>query len=376
MNALKTTGEWPHHQDKHGNWVPCASNPCKTHGGTEIMARNPEEAFEKANSAFIAFGMQSKHPIINSRQNWTETDKAYHDEIIEKLNNAGIKQADNAQNDEDIIKELRDNDEYIDDNPRCFHVNDDVSAYDIAHALFSDADHGDNDDIMEALNERSQAIWNKLSYDEMIALNDYCDRGYQQVNGTLIKGQDVLEDDDGQIMTSEQVHDEINNISSALSKTGNVITHETIVYRSQGNAWKYGIGDETMAIMSSLASNDGVPVVRRPNYVSTSMQASSDTADFNSSAHHETQYVISVPAGVRALSVANHSEFSENELIIDKGYKFEVIGVFQTSQLGYQDAVIGINEDGDKQHGEILNWKRDGNPIIALRVIPDFNVDK
>ena len=332
MNALKTTSEWPHHQDKHGNWVPCASNPCKMHGGTEIMAKNPEEAFEKANSAFTEF--------------------------IKKLNNAGIKLADRTQNDEDIIKELRDNNEYIDDNPRCFHVN------------------GDDDDIMEALNERSEAIWHAMSYDEMIALNDYCDRGYQQVNGTLIKGRDVLEDDDGQILTSEQVHDEINNISSALSRTGDVITHETIVYRRQGNAWKYGIGDETMAIMNSLISNDGVPVVRRPNYVSTSMQASLDTADFNSSAHHETQYVISVPAGVRALSVANHSEFSENELIIDKGYKFEVIGVFQTSQLGHQDAVIGINEDGKKQHDGILNWKRDGNPIIALRVIPYFNVDK
>ena len=117
MNALKTTSEWPHHQDKHGNWVPCASNPCKMHGGTEIMAKNPEEAFEKANSAFTEF--------------------------IKKLNNAGIKLADRTQNDEDIIKELRDNNEYIDDNPRCFHVNDDVSAYDIAHALFPDADYGD-----------------------------------------------------------------------------------------------------------------------------------------------------------------------------------------------------------------------------------------
>ena len=80
MNALKTTSEWPHHQDKHGNWVPC-------------------------------------------------------------------------------VKELRDNNEYIDDNPRCFHVNDDVSAYDIAHALFPDADYGDNDDTMEALNKRSEAVW-------------------------------------------------------------------------------------------------------------------------------------------------------------------------------------------------------------------------
>lgn len=137
MNALKTTSEWPHHQDKHGNWVPCASNPCKMHGGTEIMAKNPEEAFEKANSAFTEF--------------------------IKKLNNAGIKLADRTQNDEDIIKELRDNNEYIDDNPRCFHVNDDVSAYDIAHALFPDADYGDNDDTMEALNKRSEAVWHAPS---------------------------------------------------------------------------------------------------------------------------------------------------------------------------------------------------------------------
>lgn len=58
-------------------------------------------------------------------------------EFIKKLNNAGIKLADRTQNDEDIIKELRDNNEYIDDNPRCFHVNgDDVSAYDIAHAPY------------------------------------------------------------------------------------------------------------------------------------------------------------------------------------------------------------------------------------------------
>ena len=160
LKNKKPDESWPHHQDKHGNWVPCASNPCKMHGGSEVMAKNPEEAFEKANSAFTAFGMQStKTSNDKPPSEWTETDKAYHDEIIKKLNNAGIKLADHTQNDEDIIKELRDNNEYIDDNPRCFHVNDDVSAYDIAHALFPDADYGDNDDTMEALNKRSEAVW-------------------------------------------------------------------------------------------------------------------------------------------------------------------------------------------------------------------------
>ena len=44
----KTKGEWPYHEDRHGNWVACSSNPCKLHSGGDIMASSPEDAFAKA----------------------------------------------------------------------------------------------------------------------------------------------------------------------------------------------------------------------------------------------------------------------------------------------------------------------------------------
>lgn len=48
MSKNKHEGElWPYHQDPNGNMLPCASNPCKLHGGTEVYARNTEEATEK-----------------------------------------------------------------------------------------------------------------------------------------------------------------------------------------------------------------------------------------------------------------------------------------------------------------------------------------
>ena len=44
----KHKGEWPYHEDNHGNWKPCHSNPCKLHSGGDIMATSPEDAFAKA----------------------------------------------------------------------------------------------------------------------------------------------------------------------------------------------------------------------------------------------------------------------------------------------------------------------------------------
>ena len=47
--------EWPYHEyegnvsSKQGTMVPCKSNPCKIHEGTDIYASSPEEAYEKAN---------------------------------------------------------------------------------------------------------------------------------------------------------------------------------------------------------------------------------------------------------------------------------------------------------------------------------------
>ena len=46
----KTKGNWPYHEDSHGDWKPCHSNPCKLHSGGDIMATSPEDAFAKAHA--------------------------------------------------------------------------------------------------------------------------------------------------------------------------------------------------------------------------------------------------------------------------------------------------------------------------------------
>ena len=35
---------WPYHEDPHGNMVPCESNPCTLHGGSDVYATSAEEA--------------------------------------------------------------------------------------------------------------------------------------------------------------------------------------------------------------------------------------------------------------------------------------------------------------------------------------------
>lgn len=42
------TGEWPYHENNHGEWVRCESNPCSRHSGEDIMATSPEDAYRKA----------------------------------------------------------------------------------------------------------------------------------------------------------------------------------------------------------------------------------------------------------------------------------------------------------------------------------------
>lgn len=44
----RTTGEWPYHQSRNGDWVKCQSNPCRRHSGGDIMATSPEDAYAKA----------------------------------------------------------------------------------------------------------------------------------------------------------------------------------------------------------------------------------------------------------------------------------------------------------------------------------------
>lgn len=49
---------WPYHENKHtGEMTPCANNPCKLHGGSDIMASSLEEAYEKSSEQHDGRGM-------------------------------------------------------------------------------------------------------------------------------------------------------------------------------------------------------------------------------------------------------------------------------------------------------------------------------
>lgn len=64
---------WPHHVDKHGRMVPCASNPCKLHSGKGtdlIVTGGPDEAqriYDYMNEliANINDALQSMHMTMN-----------------------------------------------------------------------------------------------------------------------------------------------------------------------------------------------------------------------------------------------------------------------------------------------------------------------
>lgn len=58
-------GDWPYHEDKHGNMVKCRSNPCRRHSN-DIMAASPEEAYRKANGDDAGNGVSSIQETIRA----------------------------------------------------------------------------------------------------------------------------------------------------------------------------------------------------------------------------------------------------------------------------------------------------------------------
>lgn len=73
---------------------------------------------------------------------------------------------------------------------------------------------------------------------------------------------------------------------------------------------------------------------------------------------NECCYIIKIPKGTRGLDVSHHSAHStENEFIIDKGYQFKVVGIYEFSKLS-KDPI----NDGETRW--VLH-----PPVIALELI-------
>lgn len=489
LKNKKPDESWPHHQDKNGNWVPCASNPCKMHGGSEVMAKNPEEAFEKANSvSWGSFGMSmnqkndnnetdnsnannhkvkehalhvlkaldveydKKHekPMVpdmpddhepktgmtslnandnndgmNDKQKvaWhkllqSAMDDNSHDEqkhvkltkkktvkpvetsddnvsktgtitahesksvesstgttassnasnagiitsnrhlmkqravIEQRLKDAGIDIIERPVPSQEVIDEMRNNGEYIRDNPLVFNVDSKVNTQELAHAVFKGADFGD--EHYNELVQRSNEAWDSMTSDEQAAIYQYTGSAYSSMNKALYKKNYKSEKYDTKKMIAD--------MSSGLSKTENVCQHDTVLYRKRfmkEQDGEYTRSREETAVFQALARVTGKktakPTFTRANYMSTANRG------FNDSYHDQVRYIISIPKGTHGISVEEHSIHSiEDEFIIDKGYDYEVVGVFQTSEIR-------------KHSNGITNWETGCSPIIALRVIPKKN---
>jgi len=474
LKNKKPDESWPHHQDKHGNWVPCASNPCKMHGGTEIMAKNPEEAFEKANSvSWGSFGMSmnQKNDNIDETDKNSETDNSNannhkvkehaldgvlkagmtslnandnnddmndkqkaawdklqsamddnsHDEhkpvkkhvkltkkktvkpvetsddnmsktgtitgsheskqtesstgttsssnasnagiitsnrhlmkqravIEQRLKDAGIDIIERPAPSQEVIDEMRNNGEYIRDNPLVFNVDSKVNTQELAHAIFKGADFGD--EHYKELIQRSNEAWDSMTSDEQDAIYQYTGSAYSSMNKALYKKN----------YKAEKSLKKIADMSSGLAKTENVCQHDTVLYRRRflkEQDGEYTRSREETAAFQALARVTGKktakPTFTRANYMSTANRG------FNNSYHDQVRYIISIPKGTHGISVEEHSiHSSEDEFIIDKGYDYEVVGVFQTSEIR-------------KHSNGITNWETGCSPIIALRVIPKKN---
>ena len=77
--AKKTKGEWPYHEDRHGNWVACSSNPCKLHSGGDIMATSPEDAFAKADRLAHPQGGEGMTGMDDVKAHWRTKNKGAED---------------------------------------------------------------------------------------------------------------------------------------------------------------------------------------------------------------------------------------------------------------------------------------------------------
>ena len=86
---------WPYHEDPNGNMVPCASNPCKLHGGSDVIANSREEATAIQHENKQSWGMKktskkskrSKEP----RKATTEEIVKQQYDLIAKLKSGEIK---------------------------------------------------------------------------------------------------------------------------------------------------------------------------------------------------------------------------------------------------------------------------------------------
>ena len=234
------------------------------------------------------------------------------------------------------------------------HVRCSVKASDIAGEVFPDTVSGDA--MTHDLLEMMKASVDSMDPVDFEAMVEYTDSMFstttRYLSGDGVDSSKSM-DDETRLAVYGDYHD-LDGFVGAVHRavSGCEAPHDMVVYRTRFMSGASGRSREEMACYEALNDGDGMMV--RTNFNSTSIDCDNAAIGNGLSGlpvEGRTQYVIKVPKGTRGAYLEPYSYHGdEHEFLIDKGYSYKVVGIYERGTL----------DDGD--------W--DYAPIIALEIVP------
>lgn len=212
--------------------------------------------------------------------------------------------------------------------------------------------HGEE---LNKIQTESKNIISKATTKEVDSLKDYTNLGYQDVSKDL---------DNDEI---KKYNNEIKDISSLMHRSDTVISQDTVVLRRRfmvsTNSDERGSEEKAFYQAVAKSMRDGSePIITRPDFMSTTWNVFDEELD-------DARYLIKIPKGTKALDISDISEHPyESELLIDKGYKFKVVGIYEFDALKVHKNSI-YDPGGYNASRRSTEW-RHNHPVIALELIP------
>ena len=62
---------WPYHEDVHGDLVACSTNPCRLHGGSDVMADSLADAYKSMYDEARSENTELRKSIEQERRRWS-----------------------------------------------------------------------------------------------------------------------------------------------------------------------------------------------------------------------------------------------------------------------------------------------------------------
>ena len=378
---------WPYHLYEGsnpsliGSYVPCATNPCNLHGGSDVYATSSEDAYTKAHQNDTLGLTVSYYYDSNEYKSDTANDESVVNDEYESMPSNNESFADNQENQingyisnraKKVAKEQglyidgspllhRDNDKYLDSDGS-------VRMHKLAFDVFPGAWLAN--DMIEDISDYSKTIIEDSTDEELSALKAYTGSDFGDINGTLINKKNIPE------YARKKANSYINKIDSVMNRTNKiikVITQDAIVFRKRFITKSTNDrGGEEKSFYNAVAKamKDGSePIITRADYMSTTW----DVPEYFKSSR--CSYLIKIPKGTRGLNISDESNYDESELLIDRGYKFKVVGIYEFGQL--EDTTNNDYFD-DNYGGDETEWVSKNaddenshyHPVIALELIP------